>query len=169
MKLTPKEQLQHYKDTKGQPINTDEYTYVDTKQLQIRSVIEFMSELSYDFYPAFGQTFAARYECGFKGCEVISFNTAVKLHDTNWMRSNPYYLCVPEFSFVNKLAGGYYERTFQIDSYTLNKAQACKIVERVYVHCTKKGLLKSYKNQVQFTDSAYEQLFLQPLIDKESK
>lgn len=167
MKMTPKEQLKHYKDTNGQPINQEDYNYVNTTNLQVRSVIEFMSELNYDYYPVMNQTFGARYKEGFKGCEVISFQTAVKLHDCSWMRTQSEYLLVPEFTFVNKLDGGYCERTFQVDAYTLNKAQAAKIVERVYIHCTKHGVLKAYKNQVQMTDQAYQQQFLKPIIEKE--
>lgn len=165
MKLDKREQLQHYKDTKGLPINQEDYTYVDSKQIQIRSVIEFMDVLGYDYYPAFRSTFGARYGCGFKGCEVISFETATKLHDWIWTTSSAPHLFVPKFSFVNKMDGGYFEKTFETDAYTLTKAQACKLVERVYVHCTKNGLLKCYKNQLKFVNIHYEQLFLNPLLN----
>lgn len=168
MKLTKQEQQQYYRDNKGQKINQENYDYSDTKQIQIRSIIEFMSELNYDFYPAFNSTFAAKYDCGFKGSEVISFQTAVKLHDSQWTVSSEPHLFVPKFSFVNKMDGGYFERTFETDAYTLTKTQACKIVERVYVHCTKNGLLKAYKNQIKFVRPEYEQQFLKPIVDKEN-
>lgn len=165
--MTKQQQQQWYRDNKGQKINQENYDYSDSKSVQIRSVIEFMSELNYDYYPVFNQTFGARYKEGFKGCEVISWQTAVKLHDASWMRTQSEYILVPEFSSVNKWGGGYYERTFQVDAYTLNKAQAAKIVERVYIHCTKHGVLKAYKDQVQMTDQAYQQQFLKPIIEKE--
>jgi len=164
--MNKRDQLQHYKETKGTPINTEGYTYVDSKQIQIRSVIEFMDALNYDYYPAFRSTFAAKYGCGFKGCETVSWSTACKLHDWQWTSSSAY-LFVPKFSFVNKMDGGYFEKTFETDAYTLTKAQACKLVERVYVHCTKNGLLKAYKNQVKFVRAEYEEQFLKPIVDKE--
>jgi len=165
--MNRKEQLQHYKETKGSPINTEGYTYVDSKQIQIRSVIEFMDALGYDYYPAFRSTFGAKYGCGFKGCEVISFNTAVKLHDSSWIKTIDGVNFVPEISRIGKLTGCYYEKCFQIDAYTLTKAQACKLVERVYVHCTKNGLLKAYKNQIKFIRPEFEQQFLKPILGKE--
>lgn len=164
MKLTKQEQQQWYRDNKGQKINQEEYDYSDTKQIQIRSVIEFMDALNYEYYPAFRSTFAAKYGCGFKGCETISWEVAVKLHDWQWTTSAATHLFVPKFSFLNKMDGGYFEKTFEIDAYTLTKAQACKIVERVYVHCTKNGLLKCYKNQIKFTNPCYEEQFLKPEI-----
>jgi len=160
------EQTQHYKDGLG-PINQEDYTYVDTKAIQIASLNAFAAALGYWSNP-FTNSFHAEDYQGFKGCPTISFSTMVKLHDANWMRGTPEYNLVPEFNFVNKLAGGYYEKTFQLDAYTLNKAQACKIVERIFIHCTKNGVLKCYKSQVQFTDSAYQQMFLKPLIEKEN-
>lgn len=166
MKLTKQEQQQYYRDNRGQKINQEEYDYSDTKQIQIRSVIEFMETLGYDYYPAFRSTFGAKYGCGFKGCETISWSTACKLHDWQCTASSAY-LFVPKFSFVNKIGGGYFEKTFEIDAYTLTKAQACKLVERVYVHCTKNGLLKCYKNQLKFVRPEYEQQFLKPIVDKE--
>lgn len=167
--MNKRDQLQHYKETKGSPINTEGYTYSDSKQIQIRSVIEFMDTLGYDYYPAFRSTFGAKYGCGFKGCEVITFNTAVRLHDSSWTKTIDGVNFVPEISRIGKLTGWYYEKCFQTDAYTLTKAQACKLVERVYVHCTKNGLLKAYKNQIKFTNIHYEQQFLKPIVDKEAK
>lgn len=166
--MNRKDQLQHYKQGLGK-INQEDYTYVDTKQLQIRSVIEFLDVLGYDFYQAFNSTFGARYGAGFKGCEIISFNSAVNLHDSIWCQTPQEGYLSPHFGFVKKMDGGYYDRTFWLDAYTFNQAQAAKLVNRVYIHCTKHGLLKAYKQQVSFVDSRYEQLFLQPLIEKETK
>jgi len=165
--MTPKQRRQHYEITKGRKINQEDYTYVDTKAIQIASLNAFGQALGYWSNP-FTNSFHAEGHHFFKGCETISFNTMVKLHDATWMRGVPEYNLVPEFSFVNKLSGGYYEKTFQLDAYTLNKAQACKIVERIFTHCTKNGVLKTYKHQVEFTDSDYQQLFLKPLIEKEN-
>ena len=168
MKLTKQEQQQWYRDNKGQKINQENYDYSDTKQIQIRSVIEFMDVLGYDYYPALNSNFSIKeVGCGFKGCEFISWSTACKLHDWQWTTSSAPHLFVPKFSFVNKMDGGYFERTFEIDSYTLTKAQACKIVERVYVHCTKNGLLKAYKNQIKFVKPEFEQQFLKPIVERE--
>lgn len=165
--MNKQQQIQHYKDTKGSPINQEDFSYVDSKQIQIRSVLEFMDALGYDYCPAFKSTFCARYGGGFKGCEVISFNTAVKLHDSAWNKTSDGFSFVPEFSKVNKLGGGYYDKTFKVDGYTLQKARACKIFCRIYLHCTKNGVIKSYKNQVQFAFPFYEQQFLNPILDEE--
>lgn len=166
--MNKQHQQKYYQITKGRKINQEDYAYVDTKQIQIRSVIEFMEYLGYDYY-MWDHTFAKQEwkGAGFKGCETLSFITACNLHNSEWAATTPGYFA-PTFKFVKKLGGGYFDSTFFVDAYTLNKAKASKIVCQVFLHSSKKGIT-CYKHQVKWADSAYEALFLKPIIDKEEK
>lgn len=152
--MNKQQQIQHYKDTKGSPINQEDFTYVDTKQIQIRSVIEFMEYVGYDYY-MWDNTFAKQEwkGAGFKGCETLSFITACNLHNSEWIQTNNLGYFAPTFKFVKKLGGGYFDSTFFVDAYTLNKAKASKIVSQVFLHSGKKGIT-CYKSQVKWTDKA---------------
>lgn len=165
--MNKQERLQRYQITKGCKINQEEFNYSNTKYLQVRSVVEFMDKLGYDYYP-YNDTFMFKnHHQGFKGCNTLSFLTATRLHNDQWTKGNfnNGYL-VPNFSFVPKMDGGYYETTFKIDAYTLNKAKAAKIVEQVFIHASNHGF-KCYKEQVKLCDESYEALFLNPIIETE--
>jgi hypothetical protein len=57
---------------------------------------------------------------------------------------------------------------FHLDAYTLNKAQAAKIVTQVYLNGGRKGV-SCYRDLVKFVDPAYEELFLSPVIREQLK
>lgn len=166
MNMNYHQRLQHYKQGLGK-ISKEEFNYSNTKYLQVRSVVEFMDVIGYDYHP-YNDTFVFQElynrDLGFKGCQTLSFLTASNLHNDQWTKGNftNGYL-VPEFSFVPKMDGGYYETTFKIDAYTLNKAKAAKIVEQVFIHASNHGF-KCYKDQVKLCDESYEALFLNPII-----
>jgi len=159
--MTPKQRRQHYQITKGRKINQEDYTYVDTKRVQLNSLISFMTALGYDYCPSFNNTFAARYKEGFKGCEILSLNTAVNLHNAVWENVPDLKVIAPKFSFVRKFGGGYFPSTFFLDTYTLNMATGSKIVSKVCLHSGKNGVLLCYKQQVRWVDTRYEDLFLE--------
>lgn len=164
--MNKQQQIQHYKDTKGSPINQEDFTYVDTKQIQLDSLVNFADALGYCYYPIFNHFYRESYTY-FKGCEILSVSTMVNLHNSEWIRTNNPGYFSPTFKFVKKLGGGYFDSTFFVDAYTLNKAKASKIVCQVLLHSGKKGIT-CYKHQVKWADSSYEALFLKP-VDKEAQ
>lgn len=166
--MNKQQQIQHYKDTKGTPINQEAFTYINTKHLQIRSLIEFMDCLGYDYY-MWDNTFVKQgfKGAGFKGCHTLSFITACNLHNSVWLNIPKAGYVAPSYGFVNKLGGGYYNQAFWTDAYTINKALASRIVAQVFLHVGDTGIT-CYKQQIKLLDPVYEALFVQPLIEKES-
>lgn len=131
-----------------------EFTPQDTKDIQIKSVCAFMKEFNYLLHvdgKFYSNTFWDWDKCNredpyFQGCEVIRMNTAVTLHNRNWR--------IREIIGVD-------EGVFKIDPYTLNKAQAAKIVKQVFLHGTKYGGVKCHKHWVRFVDQSYQYMFLE--------
>lgn len=148
---------------------------VDTKHLQMKSLIRFADELGYDFYtPAVWNTFVRRNREGFKGCEYIRFNTMVELYNKEWVESShkegylfPYPGGCHTFTIGNPLKLDS-NSPFHVDVDTLAYAQASKLVEQLYLNGGRKGI-KCYRNQIKFTNPTYYDLFLVPLIKEQTK
>lgn len=119
-----------------------------TKYLQIRSVCAFMEVFNYylGVDGKFYNNTTYKEKPIFQGCETVSFQTAVTLHNRNWR--------IREIIGVD-------EGVFKIDPYTMNKAQAAKIVQQVFLQGTKHGGVKCHKHLVKFTDPAYQYMFLE--------
>jgi len=151
----------------------------DTFAIQLKSLWSFANYLGYEF-TSLGidgakpnSFFYSGYkkDVPFKSCEVINFMTMVKLHNTSWVHSSRY------AGHLFPYPGGVHTATtgqplrldsnspFHVDAYTLNKAQAAKIVTQVYLNGGKGGV-SCYRDLVKFVDPVYEQLFLSPIIEQ---
>ena|ERR1700712_2513518 len=169
MKLSPRDQQQHYKDTKGTPINQEGYDYTNTKYIQLRSLIEFMDGLCYD-YSYWNDTFTAQIPQypTFKGCETLLFSTAVLLHNSKWTRVvvNGAVKYAPSFKHQNKMDSDvYYSKEFLITADQVYGGMCKKIVESVFL-TNKNKVLTVYKLQVKFVQPLFEELFLTPILNK---
>lgn len=115
---------------------------IDTKYLQLTSLRNFMSELSYEpVYSVTGITcFESDSPCN-KARATISFSTSVKLH-------NGYYL---------DWHGKDFKEPFIFGVYKFKRAVAARIVEVVNLQKSRKtGFTKPTSNLVNFVDPAYE-------------
>ena len=132
----------------------------DTKVTQIQSLCAFMEQLGYrlhvdgKFYCEDYFEYFNKVEPTFKGCRVISFNTAVRLHNSWWDSFNYNFKAVECESFPEGSA-------FRTDAYTYNKAKAAKIVNKVFLQCTKHGRVVCNKHLVKFTYYNYHYMFLE--------
>lgn len=168
--MNKQEQITYYRVGLGK-INKEDFTYINTTSLQVSSVVAFMDVMGYDYNPIYNHTFTARHtysrNCGFKGCDIISFNTAVGLHDSEWVKTYKEGYFAPTFKVQRKMDGVSYNKSFFVDAYTISKANAARIVQRVYVHASKNGQLKAYKDQIKFANVYFEDLFLRPMLKKQ--
>jgi hypothetical protein len=99
---------------------------------------------------------------GYKGCEIISFNKMVFLHNCLWLRSEikkgfyyPENYEAIDFKYVD--SG---KSPFHTDGYNLTKALYSRIVDKVFLQCNNLGEVMCHKHLVKFVDSSYESLFL---------
>lgn len=118
-----------------------------TKYLQIRSVCAFMEVFNYylDVDGKFYNNTTYKEKPVLKGCETISFRTAVMLHNfenIDWHGDN-------------------FREPFNTDKYTFNKARASKIVEKVFLQATRHGSIICHKHLVKFCDPFYQYIFLE--------
>lgn len=136
----------------------------NTMNIQLASIDVFISVLGYWKGP--GNNFHAEYSLGvahgFKGAETLSMNTVVKLHNSLWCKSikDGYYY--PEsFPEVVDIGGALVRQSpFMLDGYTLNKALAARIAEKVFVHCNKHGVVTCHKHLLKLADESYYYLFI---------
>jgi hypothetical protein len=147
---------------------------IDTKDLQMKSLREFMEVLGYNYYPLYKSFLAKAFE-GFKSCLILSVNTAVKLHNSNWIESYQqagYFMPTLGNKKTYSSSLGIKLRLdasspFLVDAYTLNKAQSAKIITQLYLNGGVNGV-SCYRDLVKFVDPVYEELFLSTLIREES-
>lgn len=134
----------------------------DTKDIQIQSVCAIMDVFGYTLHVdgKFYHDAYFDYEKGkrdkptFNGCEVLSFNKACELHNSEWSLAGI-------DSNDGKVEAVYMSHVFNTDTYTLNKAMANKIVEQVFLQGTKHGLIVCHKHLVKFVCESYQYLFLE--------
>jgi len=130
------------------------YYAQDTKDLQMYSVIQFMSALKYNLCRTvkWGLVFVSSSSDKAEN-RTISVQTAIRLHNVQWagiskVHQSP---CIHGFEFYT-------------DIYTLKQAQAAKVVETVKLQYCKRS--KSLKLQhesghmVRFVNPSYQYLFL---------
>lgn len=143
---------------------TTEFVVKDTLAIQLSSMDAFAHTLGY-WRATDGQYVTNRefgVELGWKGCEVISFNTMVKLHGSIWYKSLKkgfyYPECHPE---IEDLDGNLVQAScFMTDGYTITKALNARIVDQVFLQRTKHGGIVCHKHLVKFCDYSYQHLFL---------
>ena len=143
-------------------MSNEEFVAQDTKDIQIQSVCAFMEQFNYLLHidgKFYSNTFwdwekGKREEPYFKGCEVISFNKACELHNSDWS-------LVDASGESCKVEATYMSDVFNTDTYTLNKAMACKIVQQVFLQCTKYGRVVCHKHLVKFVCESYQYMFLE--------
>lgn len=150
---------------------------VDTKAVQMKSLIAFADVLGYEYYAAWkidgGDKFIRRDFEGFKTCKILSINTLVKLHNSNWIesyRQNGYFMPTLGNRKTYSSSLGIKFRLdasspFLVDAYTLNKAQSAKIITQLYLNGGVNGV-SCYRDLVKFVDPVYEELFLSPIIEQ---
>lgn len=135
-----------------------EFEVKDTASIQLASLQAFAKEIGY-WYSPFSNSFVEENDYGkgkgFKGCEILKFNTMVTLHNTDWAYLNQgnvqgYF---PAASYIKNWD------QLKLDAYKFNKAMAARIVHKVNMNGGRKGV-SVIKHQVKFIDPAYEHLFL---------
>jgi len=114
----------------------------DTTRLQLSSVIKFMNELQYDWYPI-TKCFNSVHPIN-KGRSIISLTTAIKLHD----------------NFYTEWHGNYLDAPFEdIPWKWFEAAKQAKIVTSVSLqHSRRKGII-CQKMWVRFADTENGELF----------
>ena len=136
----------------------------DTMNIQLASLDAFGSVLGYyrtldNKYIECREFYAGR---GYKGAEVISLNTMVKLHNSVWCKSvvNGYYYpeAFPEVLGLDMTV--VQQSPFMIDAYTLSRAKAARIAEKVFIQCNKHGTVTCHKHLLKLADDSYYFLFI---------
>ena len=114
----------------------------DTTRLQLSSVVKFMNELQYDWYPI-TKCFNSVHTIN-KGRSIISLTTAIKLHD----------------NFYTEWHGNYLDAPFEDMPWKwFEAAKQAKIVTSVSLqHSRKKGII-AQKMWVRFADTESGELF----------
>jgi hypothetical protein len=136
----------------------------DTMNIQLASLDGFAHVLGYyrtldNKYIECREFYAGR---GYKGAEVISLNTMVKLHNSVWCKSvvGGYYFPAA-FPEVIGLDGALVRQSpFMLDGYTLNKALAARIAEKVFIQRNKHGAVTCHKHLLKLADDSYYYLFI---------
>lgn len=115
---------------------------IDTKYLQITSLRNFMGQLGYEpVYSVTGLTYFESDDRSNKARATISFSTAVKLHNGQWL----------------DWGGKDFKEPFNFGVYKFKRAKAARIVEVVNLQKSRKtGFIKPTSNLVTFVDKAYE-------------
>lgn len=122
-------------------------TTKNTTALQLQSLDAYMDALGYE-RSAFSYGYELKYPVK-SGEKFIRLNTAVMLYNYSWdLRLNGKYSC------------NYLSFLLELDSYSYTKAEARKIVDQVFLQCTKHQKLITQKHQVRFVNSDYYDLFL---------
>jgi hypothetical protein len=121
----------------------------DTTTIQFQSLAAFAKSLGYTYTINANFQTDVKYDVklGFKGCDTISLNTMVRLHN------HPSVLN----SYVSK-----HDRPIAplTDLYTATRAVAQKVVETCYLQCNRKGVVKATQHQVKFMQVGYYELFM---------
>jgi len=122
----------------------------NTYQLQLDSLLMFAEELGFyqNLFGNPGQFFSNN-----KGLEIVSFSTIVDLYN----ESSPKYCVGLDGNRRNKTA-------FALSEYSWTRANAVKIVNRVFLQYNKKTQeIQCHKYIVNFCKPSYEKLFLKNL------
>lgn len=126
---------------------------VDTKDIQVQSVINFMFALGFDEFNSPRKGFYnTRDKHERHGMEFISYETAIKLHNHFYFDNHGRHCFRYPFDWV--------------DTYTFNQAQAAKIVKRVKIQYSRKRGIVCQSSVVEFVDPAYYDLFLKHTEEK---
>jgi len=136
----------------------------DTLAIQLASTDAFAYVLGY--WKGLDNKFCTEYSLGvphgFKGAETLSMNTVVKLHNSLWCKGvvEGYYYPAA-FPEVIGLDGTLVRQSpFMLDGYTLNKALAARIAEKVFIQCNKHGTVTCHKHLLKLCDESYYFLFI---------
>ena len=136
----------------------------DTLAIQLASIDAFAYVLGY--WKGFDNKLCTEYSLGvahgWKGCETLSMNTVVKLHNSLWCNSvvGGYYFPAA-FPEVIGLDGTLVRQSaFTLDGYTLSRAKAARIAEKVFVQCNKHGVVTCHKHLLKLADESYYYLFI---------
>ena len=143
---------------------TDQIEIKNTLAIQLASIDSFISVLGY--WKGFDNKFCTEYSLGVphgcKGAETISMNTVVKLHNSLWCKSvvGGYYFpaAFPEVIGLDMTLVR--QSPFMIDGYTLSRAKAAKIAQKVFVQCNKHGVVTAHKHLLKLVDESYFYLFI---------
>ena len=136
-------------------LKQSKYYAQDTKELQMYSLMQFMSALKYNLCRTvkWGLVFVSSSPAKVEN-RTVSVQTAIRLHNADWRSVYP-------------MAPAIYDtdvQTFHTDTYTITQAKAAKVVEKVKLQYCKRS--KSLKLQhesghmVRFVSPSYQYLFL---------
>lgn len=133
----------------------------DTLSIQLDSLDAFSCVLGYwnnKFYTEYTLGVAH----GFRGCETITMNTMVKLHNAVWLKSSKKGFYYPEYYPEIVGVDGILVRQspFMLDGYTLERALAARISDKVFLQCDKHGVVTCHKHLLRLIDSSYYHLFI---------
>lgn len=123
----------------------------NTYDLQLDSLIMFAEELGFYRNCCFGN--AGQFFSVHKGLETVSLSTMVDLYNSS----------APKYSL--DLYGNRRNKTaFKLNEYRWTRANAVKIVNRVFLQFNKKTQeIQCHKHIVSFPHQSYEELFLKNL------
>lgn len=130
------------------------FTPVDTTDMQLQSVIGFMRGLGFDYFP--GDSKLARrfyYIKGKTDKSIVSFRTAVRLHNSNWYvsREKPMLVVPEEF---NKMSNTAAKWVFTLPE--VRSAIGAKLVQRVRLQLNKRtNTVALDTHLVKLEDAAY--------------
>jgi hypothetical protein len=136
----------------------------DTLAIQLASIDSFISVLGY--WKGLDNKFCTEYSLGvphgFRGVEILSMNTVVKLHNSLWRKSvvSGYYFPAAFPEVVGLDMTLVRQSPFMLDGYTLNRALAARIAEKVFVQCNKHGAVTCPKHLLKLVDDSYYYLFI---------
>jgi hypothetical protein len=136
----------------------------NTLAIQLASIDSFISVLGY--WKGFDNKFCTEHTLGvahgFKGCEILSMGTVVKLHNSLWCKSvvDGYYFPAAYPEVVGLDMTLVRQSPFMIDGYTLNRAKAARVAEKVFIQCNKHGVVTCHKHLLKLADDSYYYLFI---------
>jgi hypothetical protein len=143
---------------------TEHIEIKNTLAIQLASIDSFLGVIGY--WKGFDNKFCTEYSLGvahgFRGAEILSMNTVVKLHNSLWCKSvvDGYYFPAAYPEVVGLDGALVRQSPFMLDGYTLNKALAARIAEKAFIQRNKHGVVTCHKHLLKLADDSYYYLFI---------
>lgn len=128
-------------------LTSDNFTLYDSTKVQLLSLVNAMENIGYRF----DRFYNIFHNPDHKAASIISFYTAVRLHNCYWTRVGDYGW-IPDFHFFSMSAN---KSPFRLTSYQINIFKAHKIVETVHLQKTKQNMLRPVQHLVKWVDEDY--------------
>ncbi len=124
----------------------------DTYNLQLVSLDSFADALGYYRSPVDNKYINSKS----KGQPIVSFNTMVNLHNSQWYYDIDQKVYVPEPYFWRAK-----KYVFKLDPYSYRKADSRRIIYKVKLQANRFGVIKTQSDVVKFTSEFYYEYFLE--------